>query len=88
MRDVQYTMLVDKGHFTSCFAIYVVLLLVKGTGILLALGTFTRCFMLAVRCDEAPPPPQLGGGERASADSQNRLGAKWGQVEVTYCRLG
>jgi hypothetical protein len=56
---------------------------------LVALETFTRCFMHAIRCDEAPPPtPGGGGGEQAIADSQNRLGAKWGQVEVTYCRLG
>jgi hypothetical protein len=45
--------------------------------------------MHAVHCDEAPPPPpRVGGGEQAIADSQNRLGADWGQVEVTYCRLG
>jgi hypothetical protein len=62
MRDVQYTMLVDKGHFTSCFAVYVVLLLVRGPGMLVALGIFTRCFMHAVCCDEAPPPTPGGGG--------------------------
>jgi hypothetical protein len=37
-----------------------------------------------------PPPTKGGGGgrERAIADSQNRLGAEWGQVKVTYCRRG
>jgi hypothetical protein len=45
-----------------------------------------RCFMHAVCYGEAPPPPRVGGG--AIADSQNRLGTKWGQAEVTYCRLG
>ncbi len=46
------------------------------------LGAVSCMLFVMVR----PPPPKMGGG--AIADSQYRLGTKWGQVEVTYCRLG
>jgi hypothetical protein len=75
-------------HFTFGFAVSIEILLIEGTDILVSSRTFACCFMNAVHFVEAPPSHPSGGGGQAIADSQNRLGAYWGQVEVTYCRLG